>query len=69
MYGFQMALFTKPSDCGSLNCRNLKAGSQALSPGDIYEWNYFFTTVILISDGYCFEWWTALRATTPCDSS
>jgi hypothetical protein len=59
----------RPSDCGSLNYRILMPGPQALSPGDIYKRDYFFTTVILISDGYCFEWWTALRATTPRDSS
>jgi hypothetical protein len=29
----------------------------------------FFTIVIVIADGYCFEWWTALCATTPFDSS
>ncbi len=28
-----------------------------------------FTTVIVTCDGYCFEWWTALCATTPCASS
>jgi hypothetical protein len=27
------------------------------------------TTVTVTCDGYCFEWCTALCATTPCDSS
>ena len=27
-------------------------------PGSLV--GYFFTTAILTSDGYCFEWWTAL---------
>ena len=30
--------------------------------------DYFFTTVIFSSDGYCFEWCTELCATTPFDS-
>ena len=27
------------------------------------------TTVTVMLDGYCFEWWTLLRATTPFASS
>ena len=30
---------------------------------------YRFTTVTVTFDGYCFEWWTTLCATTPFTSS
>jgi hypothetical protein len=45
----------RPSGCGSLNRQSLKAVLYALSIPNMYRRNYFFTTMILISDGYCFE--------------
>lgn len=57
------------AECVRPRSPSVPASSKVYCRADAVPWAFGFTTVIVRLDGYCFEWCTALRATTPFASS